>query len=155
MKQNSSLRGGNDDEDESEYAASRYKAPIKEILNDLVANSLDLEEYPSLIPMPASMSSSAGKSARSARKDKAATKSARKNKGASDKWASTGSAASTTKAAISFTGARSIVYMMGGLSYSELRVAEKIMEKESKDIIMGSTSLISPNEFLDSLATLD
>lgn len=61
---------------------------------------------------------------------------------------------STTSGAANFTGGRNLVFMVGGLSYSELRVARDIMERESREIIAGSTKFVNPSEFLEDLHTL-
>lgn len=141
-------------DEESEYASSRYVPALKGILNELVTNSLSVEEYPSVIPMPASMTSSAGAgSAR--RRPKALDGSARKKKGATDKWSRTGnSTTESTNAPISFQGGRNMVFMVGGISYLELRVARDVMESESREIIVGSTKFVGPSEFIDDLKTL-
>jgi syntaxin-binding protein 1 len=44
--------------------------------------------------------------------------------------------------------------MMGGCSYSELRVARDVMHKQSREIIIGSTVFINPAQFLDDLEVL-
>ena len=141
-------------DEESEYASSRYVPALKGILSELVTNSLSVEEYPSVIPMPASMTSAAGTgSAR--RRNKALEGSARKKKGATDKWSRTGN--STTESAnapTAFQGGRNMVFMVGGMSYLELRVARDVMESESREIIVGSTKFIGPSEFIDDLRTL-
>lgn len=122
-------------------------------MSDLVNNSLSLDEYPSVIPMPASQTSAA--SAGSARRrGKGLEGSARKKKGATDKWSRTGNSASSSGAATSFTGGRSMVFMVGGVSFSELKVARDLMDKESREIIVGSTKFLSPSEFIDDLATM-
>jgi syntaxin-binding protein 1 len=130
-------------DEESEYASSRYVPSLK-----------GLEEYPSVIPMPASMTSSAGAgSAR--RRSKAQEGSARKKKGATDKWSRTGNSSSeSSSAATSFQGGRNMVFMVGGISYLELRVARDVMENESREIVVGSTKFVGPSEFIDDLTTL-
>lgn len=125
---------------------------IRTILTDLVSNSLSVEEYPSVIPMPASMTSSAG--AGSARRRSGLEGSARKKKGVTEKWSRTGNAQTSTGVATTFTGGRNIVFMVGGLSFLELKVARDIMEKESREIIVGSTKFVSPSDFIDDLSTL-
>lgn len=143
---------GSFDED-SEYASSRYVPALKGILTDLVSNSLSVDEYPSVIPLPASQSSAA--SAGSARRrGKGLEVSARKKKGAGDKWSRTGNSQTSSGAATSFVGGRNMVFMVGGISYSELRVARDVMEKESREIIVGSTNFVSPKEFISDLSTL-
>lgn len=140
-------------DDESEYASSRYVPALRSILTDLVSNALSAEDYPSVIPMPASMTS-ASSSASSARRRNGLEGSARKKKGVTEKWSRTGNTQTSTGVATTFTGGRSFVFMVGGLSYLELKVARDIMEKEAREIIMGSTKFVSPSEFIDDLSTL-
>jgi syntaxin-binding protein 1 len=136
-----------DDEEESEYASSRYVPPLKGILKALVSNQLDFQEYPSIIPMPPSSASSSVGVTSSAR-------SSRKKGGAStDKWGKSNSSGES-KGKGSYDGGRNIVFMVGGLSFSELRVTRDIMEKQSREIIAGSTKFVSPEEFIDDLKTL-
>jgi syntaxin-binding protein 1 len=139
-------------DDESEYASSRYNPPLKSILNDLVSNQLSIDEYPSVIPMPASAGSSVGTG--SARRRGGAEGSLRKKAGATDKWEKTGTSSTNQANGSHYVGGRSIVFMVGGLSYSELRVARDVMQKESREIIAGSTKFISPSDFLSDLHTL-
>jgi syntaxin-binding protein 1 len=124
---------------------------LKGILTELVANQLSIEDYPSVIPMPAMPAVST--SAASARRRKAEG-SARKKKGATDKWSRAGSTQSASGTAANYTGGRSLVFMVGGVSYSELKVAREVMEKESREIVMGSTKFVSPSNFMDDLSTL-
>jgi syntaxin-binding protein 1 len=141
-------------DEEGEYAGMRYNPPMKTILNELVSGQLSTQDYPSVIPMPMSATStSVTSSAR--RRSKGPDSSARKKAGATDKWSKLGD--STTKSAGSgshFVGGRNMIFMVGGLSYPELRVAREIMEKESREIIVGSNKFISPGEFLEDLKCL-
>lgn len=99
------------------------------------------------------MTSSAGAgSAR--RRSKGLEGSARKKKGATDKWSRTGNSQTPTGPATSFQGGRNMVFMIGGISYLELKVARDIMDKESREIIVGSTKFVSPSDFIDDLTTL-
>jgi syntaxin-binding protein 1 len=136
---------------------------LKTILTEVVTGQLSLEDYPSVLPMPdvAPRQSAAGvKSARagagaaSVRKSGAAS-SVRKSAGPSNRWSkSSGSDATRSTGPTSYSGGRTIVFMMGGLSYSELRVCREVMMKESSEIVCGSTALVSANDFIDDLALL-
>ncbi|CAJ1966915.1 unnamed protein product [Cylindrotheca closterium] len=146
----SKFKGGTDDEEEeSEYASSRYVPILKDILDDLVANTLSLDDFPSVVPMPPSATVASGsKSARSARSAKPSARA----KGAS-KWGKGDAKAGAE--AIAFTGSRNLVFMLGGLAYSEMKVARKVMEKESREIIIGSTDFMNPEDFTNALQTLN
>jgi len=139
-----SKKNKEDSDDENAYASSRYTPVMKNILNELVANSLSLDEFPSVVPMPASTISSS-------KTDKTSARTARKKKGATDKWSTVGGSKKSTNQDITFSGSRSLVFMVGGMSYSELRVASKIMQKSSREIIIGSTDFISASDFIKKL----
>jgi syntaxin-binding protein 1 len=163
-----SSRGGDTADDEGEYAASRYSPPLKAILEELVTNSLSLEDYPSVLPMPemgpttssggssgaaASARGGAARSARNSRRGEAA--SARKSTGPSNRWAkSTGVENKRGIGPVSFSGGRSIVFVMGGMSYQELKVTRDVMINESREIVVGSTTFLSPSEFVSDLTKL-
>jgi len=139
------LRGMKEEEDEGEnqYASSRYTPSLKDILDELVANTLSLDDYPSVIPMPDSATVPASNAS--------TAKTARTRKGAS-KWGKQDTAVKTE--AITFTGSRKLVFMLGGVSYSELKVARQVMKKESREIIIGSTKFLNPKDFMKDLKTL-
>jgi len=139
-------------DEDSEYASSRYVPPLKKILKDLVSNQLSIEEYPSVIPMPPmSMSSSTGVASSARRRGKAGVESSSRKKGATDKWGKKQSKGSESS---HYDGGRNIMFMVGGLSFAELRVVRDVMERESREIIAGATKFISPDEFVDDLKTL-
>ncbi|KAL7578402.1 hypothetical protein ACA910_012799 [Epithemia clementina (nom. ined.)] len=159
--------GGTDDE--AEYAASRYIPQIKMILEDMASNELSLSDYPSVLPMPdmAPSTGAAGRSAKSARgsgkgKDAgtsaragAAATSVRKKAGASSKWAKSSVEERADDAApTKFSGGRCIVFMMGGLAFSELRHAREISKKMGREIVLGGTTFINPQDFIDDLTVL-
>jgi syntaxin-binding protein 1 len=133
---------GNIDE-ETEYN-SRYVPPLQTILEDLVNNRLSLEEYPSLMPMPEMMSMGSSGTAASARKRD--TASARKSGSTTSRWQKA-TPKENTKPGL-FTGGRAIVFYVGGICYSELRVARTVMDRENKEIVVGSTHFTKPKDFL-------
>jgi syntaxin-binding protein 1 len=143
-------------DEESEYASSRYSPPLKAILNELATNQLSIDEYPSVIPMPLSVTSQSTVSGSARRRGKGPEGSLRKSKaGPTDKWSKLGtSQAKPPTNGANYTGGRNLVFMVGGMSYSELRVARDIMERESREIITGSTKFVDPSEFLEDLHTL-
>jgi hypothetical protein len=51
-------------------------------------------------------------------------------------------------------GGRHIVFMIGGMSYAEVRAAEEVSVKESREIIIGSTCFVTPAEYMEDLALL-
>jgi len=156
------LSSGGASDDEAEYAASRYVPPIKVLLEELATNNLSLEDYPSVLPMPdmgPSPSSSGGRRgapANSGRGARTGAASARKAGGPSARWsASSSRQSSRSSGPKNFSGGRAIVFMMGGLSFAEVRSARQVMMKESREIIVGSTAFVSADEFVEDLATLN
>jgi syntaxin-binding protein 1 len=149
-------------DEDSEYAASRYVPPLKQTLEQFAQNSLSMEDYPSVMPMPeqtlstpkAQITSARAQSARSSRRTGGSAQSARKS-GASSRWSkSSGPEGKRSAGPTNFQGGRCMVFMIGGLCYPELRVAREVMEAESREIIMGSTAFLSPNEYLEDLEKL-
>jgi Sec1 family len=95
----------------------------------------------------------------SSRKSKGAAASLRKGSGATSRWTASnsgGGLTSTTKGGgpTYISGPRIIVFIVGGASYSELRVCRDITEREGREVIIGSTSLISAEEFIEDLKKL-
>lgn len=140
----------NNDSEDEEFAGTRYKPVLKSILTDmLVDESLSFEEYPSVLPMPEATASTGAAS--SARRKKGGEGSARrKNDGG--KWNQKGGRKKTDHA--TFTGGRAIVFMVGGLCYSELRVTREIMSEYNREVVIGSTSFVNAEEFMEDLSTL-
>lgn len=113
-----------------------------------MANTLSLDEFPCVIPMPPSATAATGsKSARSARSAKPSARAKTSKWGKGD--------AKAGAEAIVFTGSRNLVFMLGGLAYSELKVARKVMEKESREIVIGSTDFFNPEGFMKATQTLN
>lgn len=139
-----------DSEEENEYTSSRYVPPLKKILKDLVTNQLSIDDYPSVIPMPLIANSTSTGIASSARRRGKAEGNNKKKGGATDKWGKKQKGSGPTH----YDGGRNIVFMVGGLSFTELRVVRNVMEKEEREIIAGSTKFISPNAFISDLKTL-
>lgn len=46
------------------------------------------------------------------------------------------------------------MFMMGGLSYSEIKASRDVMKSESRELIVGSTALLSPKDFIEDLELL-
>jgi syntaxin-binding protein 1 len=95
--------------------------------------------------MPLPVQGDMGGSVRSARRGggKAAAES---------RWGSNeGSGAAAKK---KFTGGRQIVFVVGGVTYSEVRGAYESMKEGSKEVVVGGTSFITPADFLAGLEAL-
>ncbi|KAJ3013205.1 UNVERIFIED_CONTAM: vacuolar sorting protein VPS33/slp1 [Siphonaria sp. JEL0065] len=51
-------------------------------------------------------------------------------------------------------GPRVILFMLGGMTYSEMRSANEVMVENQREVLIGSTHVISPHSFLDTLKVL-
>jgi syntaxin-binding protein 1 len=109
----------------------------------LVNNTLDINTYPPVRDLPQGHGSGAG-TVTSARK--------RNDGGATSRWQKSNAREGAKDE--SYQGGRIIVFVIGGLSYSELRIARDVMAKESREVVVGSTVFSNPNEFLDDLRRL-
>jgi len=125
-----------DAESELEYDDSRYVSDLKVILNEIQQKKLSFKEYPSIYPMPDEGESSgiattgvASVRARSSRYS---------NKRANDTSGKT----------------RLVVFVAGGACYSELRAAKEVMASGGQEIILGSTHLVNPTQFVHDLVSL-
>ncbi|CAO3667744.1 unnamed protein product [Umbelopsis ramanniana] len=48
-----------------------------------------------------------------------------------------------------------IIFVAGGITYSEIRSAYELAEAYDREVYIGSTHIITPNQFIDDLKTLD
>lgn len=119
-------------DNESEYSSSRYACSLKPILEDMIHDRLSIEEYPSILPLPPGKTSTAA-SVRTR---------------TSSRWARNETKKKQTKV---FQGGRQMVFVAGGMCYSELRASHEVMAKGDKEIILGSTCFVSPAEFVQGL----
>ena len=112
------------------------------------------------MPEEAYTQPSTGKASATGRKGKAGSgvaSSVRKsNAGATSRW-STASATGNKKQGggpLNLSGPRIIVFIIGGASYSELRVCRDITEQQGREVIIGSTALLSAQDFINDLTKL-
>lgn len=68
---------------------------------------------------------------------------------------STSGKATTKSASMSTrTGPRLILFIVGGVTYSELCVASKIEQAKQRDITIGASDILTPTKFIQELASL-
>ena len=118
---------------------------MKDILSQLVSNQLSIEEFPSVMPLPDQVGTSG--TAMSARRRSEAVRGS-----TTARWQR--SSAKENKKSGSFSGERMLVFVVGGVCFSELRVAREVMAKEGKEIVIGSTHFVKPVEFLQDVSKL-
>eukprot|EP00986_Skeletonema_menzelii_P019174 scaffold27078_cov168-Skeletonema_menzelii.AAC.4 len=127
-------------ESSNEYANSRYVCVLKAIMDKAAKGNLSVDEFPSVMPLPDAEGMLAPSSLSKA-------KSVRRVTSSSSKWAgssSTNSQGSKKKG----HGGRQIIFMAGGMCYSELRAAREVMADTNMEIVVGSNRFIKPLDFL-------
>ncbi|CAG8444162.1 14353_t:CDS:10 [Ambispora leptoticha] len=123
--------------EESQYDLSRYIPNLKTILESHINNTIDHTAYP-YTKDPSAEVDAGGKAAPAQPVSLRSAKPAWYKKGQS-----TESRAS-----------RIIVFVAGGVAYSEIRSAYELSEKHNRDVIIGSTHVITPKKFIDDLKYL-
>ena len=141
------VRGSGNLDEDSEFANSRYVPPMKKILEAMIQNKLSFSEYPSVVAMPEQMGGSTGTASHSARRRREV------KGGATSKW-QRAAPKNDGKAGELFEGGRIIVFVVGGMSYAELRVSREVQAKENREIVAGSTCFFKASEFIEDLASL-
>ncbi|PVG04916.1 Sec1-like protein [Serendipita vermifera] len=133
---------------ESDYDLSRFRPLLKTVLEDLIANKLDTSVFP-LVKDP-SRGAQASPTAATPNAPTPAVTSLR-NKPV---WTKPGA-----RVAGGGRGPenrqRIFVFVAGGMTYSEMRSAYELSTALNKDVYIGSTHTITPEEFIGDLETLD
>ncbi|KAJ7509807.1 Sec1-like protein [Mycena galericulata] len=128
---------------DEEYELSRFKPSMKTILEEHVADKLDktlfpyVKDAPSLAAPAASLRSGTPVQATSLRSQKPSWHKAARPGGVTD------------------TRQRLLVFVAGGMTYSEIREAYQLSASLNKDIYIGSTHTITPRNFIDDLQVLE
>nr|XP_061831493.1 syntaxin-binding protein 3-like [Nerophis lumbriciformis] len=111
------------------YNLSRWTPGIKDVMEDAVENKLDTREWPHQSECPTAWNGSGAVSAR--QKHKSSAQDERR------------------------TGSRLIVFVIGGISYSEMRCAYEVTQAvKSCQVIIGSSHILTPNSLLDDIKFL-
>jgi syntaxin-binding protein 1 len=108
------------------YDVSRFVAPLKRVLEDTLSGALSPTDYPYTRPP---QGGGGGGGAVAKRPD-------------------------ARSLASDVPGRRLIVFVCGGLSYSELRAMHEVAAATGRDIIIGTTAMLTPKRFLLGLKNL-
>jgi len=131
-------------DDAPPYELSRYIPAIKKVGEDLISNVLEISEF------PAAKESVGELSKDSKAESKKPAKSLRQN--LQPKWADKEKRKSESKP--ERVGGKIIIFIAGGATLSEMRSVYELSEKHNREVILGTTSLIRPLEFVESLGQL-
>eukprot|EP01108_Squamamoeba_japonica_P004423 TRINITY_DN3496_c0_g1_i1.p1 TRINITY_DN3496_c0_g1~~TRINITY_DN3496_c0_g1_i1.p1 ORF type:complete len:384 (+),score=201.41 TRINITY_DN3496_c0_g1_i1:780-1931(+) len=133
-------------EEDIPYELSRFQPALKDIIQQLARDDLSDAQYPLMSGDGASVSSG-----KSTSKKKAGTSLRSAGK---PKWAKKKAGAKDTGDDEQFAGPRLIIFVAGGVTLSEMRVVYELSASLKRDIIIGSTHILTPDAFADSLAKL-
>jgi syntaxin-binding protein 1 len=131
-----------------EYDVSRFKCPLETILSELCESRLSKEAFPVLpssFPPNCVPSKKAGVSLRAA---KPSWQQPQSTPFAPTKQNSLAPVQEFSQ------GEKIIVYILGGMTYSEVKAIYTSVQKHRRDIHGGSSKIITPNAFLSELTTL-
>jgi len=129
-----------------EWELSRFQPVLTELEEDLAKNALPESEYP-YISKPVGRSGPSGTAITSAR--------SRTSSVGWAKRAATQSGADLDVGSIKLQGKRLIVFVVGGVSRSEMRASYTMSKALGRDVILGSTSVETPKSFMSKLYELN
>ncbi|GMR54262.1 hypothetical protein PMAYCL1PPCAC_24457, partial [Pristionchus mayeri] len=118
---------------EQVYQSSRWVPVIKDIIEDACDDKLDSKHFPFLNGKPSSQAARAPTSARYGQWHK--------ERGQQQAFRS---------------GPRLIIFIVGGVSYSEMRVAYEVTkDKKPWEVVIGSDQIITPDQFVSNMRELN
>lgn len=141
-----SSRGGCRD---NQFNHCRFIPACKNILGDFAAGSLDSTLFPYIEAPRGAPSTSV-----TAEVDSAPVLRNTKPSWATRKAAPPPTATAPAAPTFRTRGPKIILFVLGGISYSEIRSAYTVMNETSREVIIGSTDVLSPVEFLATLRML-
>jgi len=134
------------------YDVSRYLPVVKSVMDAELGNKLSLVDFPYTKEPPDHSAA--------APKDSAATAAGKSLRGktapqwVSSKGSSSSASPESDPARQQLTGPRLIVFVVGGVTYSEIRSAHEITRELKREVIIGGTSLLTPQTFVEEMRLL-
>lgn len=144
---------------ENELNLMRYLPAMHSTIEQLVTGQLKEESFPYTSPPPPGSGPAAAAAASSSSARKGV--SARKKAGGAD-WKNGGDSASSSSSSSAASAANSdedvrprfIVFVLGGMTFSEMRSCYEIADKHNVNLLMGSTNTLTPTEYIEDLSAL-
>jgi len=129
-----------DEDEEDQYVLSRYRPKLKEILSDFVDGKLSSEVWPYAGDQAAEPAQ---------KKEEVSLKSKPASNWAAEKGKGPVSAKEDSTPLL---GSRIVVFVLGGASYSELRVAYEVMHEAHRDVLIGGPCVFTAKSFMEALS---
>jgi len=152
------------------YQLSRYTPKLKEITEKCIQGKLETESYPYINDPSSGFKLSNKDASSSSSKTSTSSKTTGSSSGASsdlrskktgptwNKQTKKGAEEETTTSTASSVkienNNKMFVFVIGGMSYSETRSCYELMGEYNMDVFFGSTSLLTPQTFIQKLETL-
>eukprot|EP00698_Gefionella_okellyi_P013211 TRINITY_DN3606_c0_g1_i1.p1 TRINITY_DN3606_c0_g1~~TRINITY_DN3606_c0_g1_i1.p1 ORF type:complete len:637 (+),score=168.93 TRINITY_DN3606_c0_g1_i1:26-1912(+) len=127
------------------YEISRYTPPVKYLMEAHLRNQLEVSQYPYLRDPPP-------QDERAAQYQQATVADSVARKWQWSRPADTAAAADAPSATSG--GGKLLVFVLGGVTYSEMRSAYEVTKALSKQVYIGGTSVLTPKSFIDQLDKL-
>jgi len=126
---------------EGEYTDTRHVGQLKVYLSQLVNGDLPGDKFPSLGPAATTTAAeSKSNTAKSVRKQH------------TSRWGKKDAAGA---AAVGGGGPRYMVFVAGGVAYSELRAAHEVAVQNAREVVIGGSHIVTPTDFLIEVADLE
>lgn len=154
--------------DEDGYTLSKFYPLLQDVVEEIDKDSLSREEYPYVKdPAGNSLNSSSSPSTRPPANPNSKPVQSRRTVGKTGgtTWASKGRASSeegyssdsVLRHAVSdpkINGKRIFLFVIGGMTRSELRVAHKLTPQLKREVVIGSTNIDDPHQFIRKMKNL-
>ncbi|KAL2632868.1 hypothetical protein R1flu_004347 [Riccia fluitans] len=143
-------------EEEGAWKLSRFYPVLQDLVEDLVKGELSKEEYPYVKEPANGFPTSQGSNPNSpASAGKPQVFSRRTNRPAGTTWASKGRSmdegsndSRSSNHSRKPMGKRIFVFVIGGITRSELRIAHKLTAQLRREVVIGCSSVDSPQQFI-------
>ncbi|KAK1923455.1 Sec1-like protein [Papiliotrema laurentii] len=129
---------------EGEYELSRYKPVVQMVLEDHHYNRLDQSAFPFIKDTPPELVQTSRNAAAAPVQSSSSLRSARPT------WHKASSARATNTEGKQ----RMIIFVAGGMTYSEMRLAYTVGQALGKEIFIGSTHVTTPEDYVKDLKAL-